>query len=215
MKRWSNLLFLVVIPIALYLSAWGLCLCYVLQTSHWPAVFRPLSVFVWFYPLAFFFGPLIGFALPIAAFWLWRRQPKRALVLLVLSGVWWSGLLVRPFQFWPARRTGLEKTTRKAQVLIAAIENYRRAKGFYPDNLQQLVPQFLPVVPSTGMLAYPNFDYQNDEDSQLFQSYELRIETPFGFLNWDRLVYWPEKNYPTYFYGGGTERIGDWAYVHE
>ena len=28
-------------------------------------------------------------------------------------------------------------------------------------------------------------------------------------------VYWPEGNDPDLMYGGGVERIGTWAYVHE
>ena len=32
---------------------------------------------------------------------------------------------------------------------------------------------------------------------------------------WDVLVYWPTHDYPAYMHGGDTERIGQWAYVHE
>ena len=45
--------------------------------------------------------------------------------------------------------------------------------------------------------------------------WELRIECSWGMLNWDVFFYWPTTNYPNYIYGGDTERIGDWAYVHE
>ena len=45
--------------------------------------------------------------------------------------------------------------------------------------------------------------------------WELRIECSNGILNWDVFFYWPTKDYPQNIYGGSTERIGEWAYVHE
>jgi hypothetical protein len=45
--------------------------------------------------------------------------------------------------------------------------------------------------------------------------WELRIECSRGIINWDVFFYWPTQDYPTTLYGGGIERIGNWAYVHE
>jgi len=45
--------------------------------------------------------------------------------------------------------------------------------------------------------------------------WELRIECSKGVLNWDVFFYWPTQEYPKHIYGGNTERIGRWAYVHE
>lgn len=45
--------------------------------------------------------------------------------------------------------------------------------------------------------------------------WELRIDCSHGFGNWDTIIYWPTKDYPEYVHGGSTERVGDWAYVHE
>jgi hypothetical protein len=45
--------------------------------------------------------------------------------------------------------------------------------------------------------------------------WELNIPCPWGFINWDVFFYWPTQRYPDYIYGGGVERIGKWAYVHE
>jgi len=44
--------------------------------------------------------------------------------------------------------------------------------------------------------------------------WELRLNCPTGLFNHDSLVYWPGGGYPQYLYGGVTETIGDWAYVH-
>lgn len=45
--------------------------------------------------------------------------------------------------------------------------------------------------------------------------WELRIDCGGMGLNWDVFFYWPSEHYPRYIYGGVTERIGRWAYVHE
>ena len=45
--------------------------------------------------------------------------------------------------------------------------------------------------------------------------WELRIECGGPGLNWDVFFFWPTLAYPQHIYGGSTERIGDWVYVHE
>jgi hypothetical protein len=44
--------------------------------------------------------------------------------------------------------------------------------------------------------------------------WELRINCPTGLLNHDAFVYWPTGNYPEHLYGGKTEPIGKWVYIH-
>ena len=44
--------------------------------------------------------------------------------------------------------------------------------------------------------------------------WELRINCPTGLLNHDAFVYWPTQKYPQHLYGGNTESIGGWVYVH-
>ena len=44
--------------------------------------------------------------------------------------------------------------------------------------------------------------------------WELRINCSTGLLNHDSFVYWPTQNYPQRLYGGNTESIGRWVYVH-
>jgi len=44
--------------------------------------------------------------------------------------------------------------------------------------------------------------------------WELRINCPTGLLNHDTFVYWPTQAYPQRLYGGKTELIDGWAYVH-
>ena len=44
--------------------------------------------------------------------------------------------------------------------------------------------------------------------------WELRVNCPTGLLNHDTFIYWPTQNYPQHLYGGNTEPIGRWVYVH-
>lgn len=44
--------------------------------------------------------------------------------------------------------------------------------------------------------------------------WELRIHCPTGLLNHDSFVYWPTREYPPHLYGGWTEPVGEWVYVH-
>lgn len=44
--------------------------------------------------------------------------------------------------------------------------------------------------------------------------WELRINCPTGLLNHDVFVFWPTQMYPQRLYGGHTELIDGWAYVH-
>ena len=54
------------------------------------------------------------------------------------------------------------------------------------------------------------------DGSRLVQGalWELRINCPTGLLNHDTFIYWPTQKYPQHLYGGNTESIGGWAYVH-
>ncbi len=107
-------------------------------------------------------------------------------------------------------------TAERARVVIDAIEAYKQTKGEYPARLANLVPKFIPEIPTTGLAGYPQFLYRRPEDDKgPIRGYELMIETPSGGLNWDVFVYWPGGNYPDYFYGGTPELFGKWAYVHE
>lgn len=45
--------------------------------------------------------------------------------------------------------------------------------------------------------------------------WELRIHCPRGLFRRDLLIYWPTGHYPAQLYGGKTELIGEWVYVHD
>jgi type II secretory pathway pseudopilin PulG len=53
------------------------------------------------------------------------------------------------------------RTKQHAALLIRQLEAYRRQQGTYPDSLPQLVPQYLPDVPTTayGLWRPAGFHY--------------------------------------------------------
>ncbi len=117
-----------------------------------------------------------------------------------------------------ARMAGMKSFAQRSQTLIRAIENYERDHSGPPQSLNDLVPDYIPAVPCTGMAAYPEYRYHTgDMAKQQYagNSWVLTVFTPSGFLNFDMMLYFPNQNYPHHGYGGSLEPVGDWAYVHE
>jgi len=115
------------------------------------------------------------------------------------------------------RRAGFVSLAQCSRPLVAAIQQFEAKHGKPPANLEQLVPEFLPDVPKTGIGAYPKYEYFVVKDHATYEgnAWVLRVDTPTGGLNWDAFLYFPKQNYPQVGYGGVLERVEDWAYVHE
>jgi hypothetical protein len=114
----------------------------------------------------------------------------------------------------------------KQQIISAMIDRLpkgRKAQDFDPQrwktgrnriemalSLRKTYELFgMPRKVFEGMLGPP--DGQRVIHGPLW---ELRINCPTGLLNHDTFVYWPTEKYPQHLYGGTTEPIGRWAYVH-
>ena len=113
---------------------------------------------------------------------------------------------------------GMRSFSQRSQSLINAINAYERDHSAPPGSLDDLVPDYLPAVPSTGMMAYPEYQYYTDDEAKEHYAdnpWALSVFTPGGGINFDMMLYFPNQNYPDRGYGGGLERVGDWAYVHE
>jgi hypothetical protein len=116
------------------------------------------------------------------------------------------------------RMAGMRSFTDRSQKLISAIDAFEREHSAPPESLDQLVPDYLPAVPSTGMMAYPEYTYHTGVDaaeSYLGNPWAPSVSTSSGGINFDMLLYLPNGNYPKHGFGGLLEPIGDWAYVHE
>lgn len=115
------------------------------------------------------------------------------------------------------RHNGFVDLAQRSRPLVSAIQQFDTKYGKPPANLEQLVPEFLPNVPPTGIGAYPNYEYVAVPDQVTYEGnpWILKVRTPSGGMNWDMFLYFPKQNYPKAGYGGWLERIEDWAYVHE
>ncbi len=141
-----------------------------------------------------------------------RKSASSALLFsFLMCAAFIAGLMVSHAIRYEAFRH-LAIASRPVTDAIAAFEHKH---GHPPDKLERIVPEFLPKIPGTGMSAYPEYDYHCPSSEDKEEAWELSVQCPQGILNWDVFFYWPSKKYPHEIYGGYTERIGDWAYVHE
>jgi hypothetical protein len=67
------------------------------------------------------------------------------------------------------------------------------------------------------MMAYPEYEYitGKEAENQYGNPWVLMVFTPSGGINFDMMLYFPNQEYPPTGYGGGLERIDNWAYLHE
>ncbi len=115
------------------------------------------------------------------------------------------------------RRSAFHDLATRSQPLVKAIRAYETQHGQPPPDLKALVPAFLPAVPTTGMAAYPKYDYITGTNAVHFHgnAWVLSVFTPSGGINFDQFLYFPNQNYPKTGHGGWLEPMADWAYVHE
>ncbi len=87
--------------------------------------------------------------------------------------------------------------------MVESLSDYLHLKGVHMKGVHTSVLQEM-LGPSDGSRTL--------RDSP----WELRINCSWGWgINWDVFFYWPTERYPKYIYGGSTEPIGNWVYVHE
>lgn len=147
-----------------------------------------------------------------------KRTRRQAAFFLMLSLVLASSCAVGIIAGQKLRIAGMRSFAERSQSFIAAIKKYHRDHSAPPRSLHDLVPTYLPEVPSTGMMAYPYYGYcAGEEASQSYANnpWVLSVSTPSGLINFDEMLYFPNQDYPKRGYGGWLEPVGDWAYVHE
>ena len=109
----------------------------------------------------------------------------------------------------------LAQLAEHSKPLIAAIKNYDRKLGHPPNSLDELVPEFIPKVPTTGIGVSPNYEFESLTNSSTYgkNPWVLYINHPTGHLmSFDSFIYLPLQDYSVLSYGHVVWRIGDWAY---
>jgi len=149
-------------------------------------------------------------ALLVAAFTRRKRQPLR-----VAAGCAVFVVLCYPCikLSLTARRVAFARLATRSQKVVAAIASYERENGSPPESLQSLVPAYIDHVPTTGLPAYPAYEYEVFPAAAT--AWELRVLCSSGFMNGDIFFFWPGGRYPASTGAGSVERIEDWAYLHE
>ena len=149
---------------------------------------------------------------------LFQRVRRRAAFLLVFAVLLIPCCVAGIVLGHKTRMVCMRAFAQRSQPLIGAIRKYELDHSMPPQSLNDLVPEYLPAVPSTGMMAYPEFRYHTGTEARdrfANNAWALSVATPSGGINFDMVLYFPEQNYPDRGYGGSLERVGDWAYVHE
>lgn len=60
---------------------------------------------------------------------------------------------------WSMRKARFNRAATRAEPLVAAITRYSSVHGHPPQNLTELVPEYIRKVPGTGLREYPEFKY--------------------------------------------------------
>jgi len=113
------------------------------------------------------------------------------------------------------RLAGFARCTERLTPVIHAIREYEARVGTPPARLAELVPGYLPALPSTGLRAYPEVEYSVTPQPHERYGNSWMIAIPAFRGDWDQVVFLPNGQYPELAFGGSLERVGDWAYVHE
>lgn len=147
-----------------------------------------------------------------------NRNPQLAAFVLLLSALFVPSLMYGILLGRHVRMEGMRHFAQRNNPIISAIYEFEKENQGPPKSLDDLVPKYLDEIPTTGMAAYPEYEYhtgQEARDQYQDNPWALSVFTPSGGINFDMMLYLPRQNYPERGYGGSLERIGDWAYVHE
>jgi membrane-bound ClpP family serine protease len=104
----------------------------------------------------------------------------------------------------------------RSAPVVEAIEKYRALKGAPPADLTDLVPAFLPEMPHTGSVLYPDYDYRSGEATAAWNNPWILSVPMTEVLKWDVLYYCPEQRCEGFVeeLGAGIP-LGKWMLLDE
>lgn len=161
-----------------------------------------------------------------------RAQMKRV---LLTSGVLAGAVVVLALGcrlWWSYRKQALSDTIASARPVIEAIREYARDHGHPPSALADLVPKYMPQVPTPkgptrhGWVYWGGGDvkqgigHMHTMDPEAGEwAIGIAVERGFNFELFyslgDYFVYHPPGRYSKHAYGGVLERVNEWGYYHE
>ena len=168
--------------------------------------------------VAFLFLPVlvIVLAVPVSVFLIPFRKTRRHGVTILACGPVFVLIAVALLRFAPpVRMNAFQRLADRSEPLVNAIHSFVEKEGRPPADLEELVPEYMPQIPKTGMPAYPTYRYSTETNRWDGNPWVVYVNCTSGGINFDMFMYFPKQNYPERGYGGSLERVGKWAYVHE
>lgn len=107
------------------------------------------------------------------------RRWERAIAGLGALGVIFGTLPCIGPMLDASSRHGVTVISRNGAPLISALRAYQRDHGRYPERLSALVPDYLPRIPTTGLAAFPKFEYGCVEGKE----FSLWVHTEIALLD--------------------------------
>ncbi|MGA2181121.1 MAG: hypothetical protein ABSH15_16260 [Verrucomicrobiota bacterium] len=113
------------------------------------------------------------------------------------------------------RDAGFKAITVRGRPLVAAIKQFQAKNGAPPGGLDELVPDFIPAIPDTGVGAYPKYEYLRQPDPVKYggNPWVLFVNVSTDDQMQDLLIFYPNQNYPSRQQVASVRRFGDWAKI--
>lgn len=158
-------------------------------------------------------GSIFGLLLiPFGLVWTYKQMKNRDKNVFPIL-LWTVPLFTFIFSMWGAelaREISRPMAIKNADKLITAIETFQKKNGYYPDSINQLVPEHIKSIPKPGVMGISRYYYEKTKDNFNLTFYQNVI---IGF-NSEVVVYDPTDKHKaegklTTLYETGKE---NWKY---
>ncbi|HAX61875.1 MAG TPA: hypothetical protein DCX95_04890 [Elusimicrobia bacterium] len=109
----------------------------------------------------------------------------------------------------------IEKVMENGNIIISALEKYYSDNKNYPEELSELIPEYLTKIPKAGIEKPSMFQYRRPYKKDKLTTFELMAgRHPSTFFAYDTLIYWHNTEYPEYIEGTEIHKqIKKWAHL--
>ncbi|PZO28882.1 MAG: hypothetical protein DCF13_07845 [Flavobacteriaceae bacterium] len=153
---------------------------------------RPTNVIFSLAQLGSIFGLLL---IPVGLIWTFnqmKKQDKKVFPILL----WTVPMFMFVFSIWGselAREMSRTIAINNAGKLINAIENFRKSKNQYPNDISELKPEFIKSIPTPWIMGISGYNYEKKGD---YFNLTFSQNVIIGF-NFEVVVYDPTENHKT------------------
>lgn len=135
-------------------------------------------------------GSIFGLLLiPFGLVWTYKQMKNRDKNVFPIL-LWTVPLFTFIFSMWGAelaREISRPMAIKNADKLITAIETFQKKNGYYPDSINQLLPEHIKSIPKPGVMGISRYYYEKTKDNFNLTFYQNVI---IGF-NSEVVVYDP------------------------